>query len=428
MRPFAFEIGNRVLHQSNQRGAMTTTTAVLMLVTLGTTAAVAVTQVDRAMMVSTEYMRHTRALMLAEAAVEASMAHLDTVPDWTNRDPSKGTVLTLPVKNYIAETVGDPEKPDHVWADIQNDLYDPGGPNNDTNGLILIKAYGQAAGSDYIENIETLYWRPDFQMPPAAGVVVCGRDILDAGYGALTISGLNHDLPPEGCTGSNCNAVENHETPDVAGVSFEVPGQERNADFPRTTIGRPDIAVAPCFLRGRGNLCDRSRALVRNSRRLVGMEIRTGHDWPVGAKQTYGTVEPCPPGQTREADHCGPVFVRVPRGEQLFLTGNKQGAGVLIVEGSLINRGTFTWTGLIFVAPGALLDLKGTYNIFGSVITAGAYNSNTTASNEPFVLGSVGSPARIEMDGNASINWAANAVRVGPVNQPGLMNSWREWR
>jgi hypothetical protein len=107
-----------------------------------------------------------------------------------------------------------------------------------------------------------------------------------------------------------------------------------------------------------------------------------------------------------------PKFVRVAKGTELRLTGNSQGAGVLFVEGTLTCRGTFTWTGAIFIGPGGVLDLNGTYNIFGSVITAG----------------STSNPAQLLMNGNSTISWAADAISIGPFNMPALMSSWREFK
>ncbi len=357
----------------------------MLLVTLATGATLALGTTDRTLINSISYKQETETLMLAESSIEYAMAYLDGVPDWSS--------LSLPAPNLVPPTVVGRGM---IWADIQNDAFDQD-PQVDANDMLVIKGHGQLLNSTEMRSIETLYWRPQFTIPPVAAVNICAYDVLGANNGNMRIKGWNHYLPPSPCSGSHCNEVRKYEDPDVAGVAFEVPGQEAYANFPRTLEGDPPVASGVCELRGPTGVCARVRLILKNLDRIVGVETLTY--WPVKGKASYGSV-------------LDPKLIDVAPGTELRLCGTSQGAGVLFVEGTLVITGTFTWTGLIIVGPGGVIDQRGTANIFGSVITAGQADS----------------PAYLYMRGNGSIVWAADAIRVGPFNLPALMSSWREYR
>lgn len=377
MCAFEFATGKK------NRGALAVATSSILLVVLATSAGVALKVADRAQFVSADFSNKTQEFIYAEAALEEAMAALDATDDW-------GT-LTLPAQPFTGpRTLGKAI----IWSEVYNDTRDKGGIH-DTNGLVTIKAYSQRQNSVAATGIETLYWRPYFIMPPVAGVIICGEDILDAGPNATRIDGYNHFLPPAGCTGSHCNSVRNGVAPDVAGIAFELTGAEARAAFPKDLDGVPPWISGQCPLGGEDGVCTRMRMISSNFSRIVGVETIT--EWPAGSKESYGTVN-------------DPKLLRVAKGTELKLTGNSQGAGVFFVEGTVTQTGTFTFSGLIIVGQGGYWDQRGTANIFGSVITAGLPSKKAT----------------LQLRGNGSINWASDAVQVGPFNIPALTRSWRE--
>lgn len=390
MRAFDFETAERPTPR-REHGAINITLSIVLLCVLGTTVGVALESADRAMWGGQSYARHTAAILLAEAAIEDAMAELDTLEDWS--------AITLPVLNYTQpHTLGR----GIIWSDLYNDASDEGG-TMDANRAVLIRGYGRFMGSEPIKGVEALYWRPTLEVPPVAGVNICGSDILDSGNGNTTIDGFNHALPPSGCNGSSCNAVRNYVSPDVAGVALERADpaltngeQDELLSLPRTVLGAPAVQYGACRLQGPDGVCDRTRFLMRNISRVVGLETLT--TWPINGNGSYGSVS-------------DPKLIRVAKGTTLKLKGNTQGAGAMVVEGTLEQVGTFTWTGVIIVGPGAILDMRGTANIFGSVVTAGSTNQ----------------PATLGIRGNGSISWAGDAVQIGPINMPGLVISWREF-
>ncbi len=366
------------------RGASTTSTAVMLLVTLATGAALALGTADQTLINSIGYKQETETLMLAESSAEYAMAYLDGIPDWST--------IPLPAYNLVPPTLLGHGM---IWADVQNDAYDID-PAFDANDMLVIKAHAQLLNATKVKSIEALYWRPQFTIPPVAAVNLCANDVLAAHNGNMRIKGWNHYLPPSPCSGSHCNEERKDEGPDVAGVAFEIPGEEAYADFPRTLEGNPPYVSGVCELRGPTGVCARVGMVLKNLHRIVGIE--TLAEWPIRGRGTYGSV-------------LDPKLLRVAPGTSLRLSGTSQGAGVLFVQGSLVITGTFTWSGLIIVGPGGVIDQRGTANIFGSVITAGKPDD----------------PAYLYMRGNGSIVWAADAIRVGPFNLPALLSSWREY-
>lgn len=367
-----------------QRGATTTALAVLLVVTMATTVGIALSASGRSLFYSTSFMKKTAEMMLAEAAVEDAMNHLDALDDWGD--------LQLPYEEFTAPiTVGSGS----AWADIRNDLFDPS-TDRDSNGAVLIKGYGKLLNSDTadVESIEVLYWKPSLSIPPIAGLNICGEDIYEP-FGNALVSGLNHDLPELPCSGRHCQTDPNEQDPDVIGIAFENAGREAVTGLPARLEGTPEWASGVCMLQGASGLCSRVQALMQYADRLVGFEELLA----VPRESELGTPQ-------------NPRLLIIPEGRTLRFTGNRSGAGVLLVEGTLIQRGTFTWIGPIIVGAGATLDLRGTTDIYGSVVTAGTEEE----------------PATLIMGGSASIRWAERAVFIGPSDYPAHMNSWRETR
>lgn len=423
MRALDSEIAKKCRSRA-QAGAINITLSVLLLFVLATTAGIALSSADRAMLGAQSYTRHTAAILLAEGAIEEAMAHLDTIEDWST--------FTLPVMNFTQpHAMGR----GIIWSELGNDAADKGG-EVDTNRTILIRGYGRFMGSEPIKGIEVLYWRPSLEVPPVAGLNICGVDTLDSGNGNITIDGYNHFLPTSPCSGAGCNAVRNNLSPDVAGVALErnapsstSPDDDDNCDnndddhdddnhhghdddddddnddssiedpyiiLPRTVLGVPPVQYSSCRLQGEDGVCARARFLMRNLPRVVGVETLT--TWPVNGKASYGSVS-------------APKVIRVAKGTTLKLSGTTQGAGILLVEGKLDQVGTFTWTGVIIVGPGAIMDMRGTANVFGSIVTAG----------------SEAAPATLGLRGSGSVSWAGDAVQIGPIRMPGIVSSWREF-
>lgn len=384
-----------------ERGAVNITVSLILVISLLATVGVALSSADRMAEGGYDYIRQTQSLLLAEAAVEDATLHLDELQDWST--------LTLPMQNF---------SPTHsvgrgiIWSDLRNEPGDPGG-SKDTNGKLLIRGYGRFMNASLLKGIEALYYRPILEVPPAGGVVLCGQDILDSGNGNTSIDGYNHNLPPASCQGSGCNAVRNNLSPNVPGIAVEnskngygsgddncgdQDGEDEGSNsisVPKNLDGTPPISYQACQLQGPNGLCSRTRFLMQNVSRIPQIEQLTS--WPSG-KSSYGSVS-------------APKVIMVPRGKTLKLTGNLQGAGVLFVQGKLDQVGTFTWVGSIIVGPGGWLSLRGTANIFGSIISAGSSTET----------------ALLELKGNGSVAWAGDAAQIGPLNMPGMIVSWREF-
>lgn len=372
-----------------QRGAMNIILSVVLMVGLGTIAGLTMSTADRSLFGSHDFTRQTATFMLAEGAIEDGLAKLDKLSDWST--------LQLPKEDYTQpRALGR----GIIWSDVFNDAADPGG-SKDTNGYLLVRGYGRHNNTDPARGVEVLYWRPTFILPPAAAVIICGQDYFDGANGNTLVSGYNHELPPAPCSGSACNAVRSEEEPDVAGVSFEDPDHVEDVDLPEEVEGVPPILAPHCALQGKTGLCARMRLSMKNVDRLVGVQTLTS--WPVSGKASYGSVT-------------DPKLIRVAKGTTLKLSGTTQGAGVMLVEGTLDQVGTFTWTGVIVIGPGGILDLRGTANIFGGVVTAGDLYPTSSARK-----------ASLKMRGNGSVVWAGDAAQVGPFNLPGLIISWREF-
>lgn len=381
------------LRRARQRGGVNITVSMTLVMSLLATIGVALTAADKNLEGGFDYVRQTQSQLLAEAAIEDATVHLDELHDWST--------LTLPIEQF---------SPTHslgrgiIWSGLLNEPGDPG-VTKDTNGKLLIRGYGQFSNSTLVRGIEALYYRPILEVPPAGGVVICGQDTLDSGNGNTSIDGYNHSLPPSSCQGSSCNAVRNNVTPNVPGIALEMAqsgygcggDDEYGSDLsvPKNLDGAPPIQYQACQLQGPNGLCSRTRFLMQNVERIVEIEKLTS--WPSG-HSNYGSVT-------------DPKFIQIPRGKTMKLTGNLQGAGVLFVSGKLDQVGTFTWVGSIIVGPGGWLSLRGTANIFGSVISAGSSTET----------------ALIELKGNGSIAWAGDAAQIGPVDMPGMLVSWREF-
>ena len=374
-------------NRAGEQGFSTIQMTVMLLSALTLSAGLYVSSARQDFIQSFTYVERTRALMLAEAAVEESLAHLDATSDWTT--------LTLPDDDFLEEISVDEGT---YWAEVINNPTDPGG-SVDTDGLLLVRGYGRPTDSTFVTNIEVAFRLPRFDRLPQAALTVCGADVLDVFGGALSIDGFNHYLPPSPCSGAGCNSVRNSLPTDKPGIAFE--DATRSMSLPASKLqGDPPQTAGDAELGGVDGVCGHARFLALNFPRLKGVEAVTS--WPTSGGIPYGSIS-------------DPKLLYVPEGEVLKINGNNQGTGVLMVDGTLLQSGTFTWTGLVIVGPHARINFNGTTNVFGGTITAGGLEGNPAV-------------AEVDFKGDVSLNWSAQAANFDGTTVPGLVVSWKEFK
>jgi Tfp pilus assembly protein PilX len=105
----------------------------------------------------------------------------------------------------------------------------------------------------------------------------------------------------------------------------------------------------------------------------------------------------------------GPVIAHTT--DSLDLQGGGKGYGILIVEGSLRMRGTFTWEGLILVVGQGEFEIAAGASVYGSVLVAHVGNSGKT---------------KIKVGGNSTVAFSRQALCRTWAIMPTTILAWQQ--
>ncbi len=368
-----------------ERGATTVLVASVCLLVILIGGGIALSAARQELYRAMDYKDRTYALMLAEAAMEDAAVHLDEIQDWS--------ALSLPHDAFLGYQ---PHGQGYYQARLLNNADDPGMYDTDNALRILAKGYGR--NLEYAVTVEGMYRRIGFDLEPLSVLTVCGNDIFASVSGSSLVSGYDHAPPPSPCSGSNCNPERLDGPFEKGGIFFEEAGRSAYLGSSSVVEGDPDTASGVPELQGDKGFCAQARLISEFMYRLPMPERIT--TWPANSQETYGTID-------------APKLVYVAQGTELDLNGTTQGAGVLLIDGTVVQTGTFTFSGLIVVGRNARILFKGTANLFGACVTAGGYPND---------------PAWMVIGGNLKLVWCEQALQVlRGIMMPGLWYSWREY-
>ena len=375
--------------RNNRRASVSVALVVALLASMATMAAFYLTRAESDFFGAVDYMGKTRSLILAESAVEETIASLDLVDDWST--------LELPDRHVIPSRA---RKKGRYWSEVHNNPSDPGG-QQDNDGFLFVRGYGNADQTGHITAVEVLVWNPKLDasaMPSGAAIGVCGPDLISAIGGHATISGFDHDLPREGCAGRSCDPPRSVCGFDAAGVAFALEEGQIQPTGASTVEGAPPLEVNAPLLQGPAGACAKAELLSRHLALLPGTtDLVTGD---IRGRASYGS-------------YTEPVILRVVAGSDVRLAGNAEGTGILLVEdgATMVVQGTFKWTGVILTSPGSTLDLRGTSNIVGTVFTLGNPGENS---------------ASVLVGGDATFSYSTAAMNFSESAFPTIRLSWKE--
>jgi hypothetical protein len=327
---------------------------------------------------ATNERRTTAALSLAEAGAEAARQQIRSAG--TNAD------LTTMLANPLVGTLGGGT----YTVQFANDPGDPGGAN-DTNGTVIVTATGTVEGVSQI--VEMAVSRLFVPLPPGA-VGLPGNEAHSSFSGnAFEIDG--HDTNPDDTPGSDpvrpgitvpnnarknevTSALQPFQYDNVDGVGM-APGQSPSVVIDSSLTSAQVTALASQL----AQFCP-TVTVVNGTQAYSFGTYTSGTSW--------GT--PTNPG----------IFCfqgAVAGNAQVRITGNSQGAGILIVkDADLVLAGNIRWEGLVIVT-GALVGFGimggGNQEVYGAVLI------NETSADGPGFREEV-------FSGNAKVHFSRKAL------------------
>ncbi|HYB75264.1 MAG TPA: hypothetical protein VED18_17970 [Candidatus Sulfotelmatobacter sp.] len=322
----------------------------------------------------------TLALNAAEAGVQQALQNAKVAPDFTtllgNSTPGTGNNGSGTLQSGVSYTFT-----------IANDPAESATPTTDTNSTILITSTGRVRNATRI--IETLVFIPKANFPAALQVPGAANNFLFVGT-AFTVDG--NDTDP--VTGTHTGAVTKlgvsaGSTVVRNDIFNSMSSTERTqpafAGLPGDYAGQPSLGMDTSLDSntvqtmasnwGAAAGAQNSTTIGRSTLTVSGTNSYAngaGGGPTVSNNQAWGT--PQQPGVFYVKGISEADYQSNPSGVAgvVNVTGNFQGAGILILDGAdLIVTGNFHWEGIIIVT-GPLVGLElvggGTQTIFGSVI------------------------------------------------------------
>jgi Tfp pilus assembly protein PilX len=381
----------------------------------------------------------TRARFAAEAGVEWTFNILATTANWSallaGADPTQGVTLVAnsplpgqPASNGVFtvrlrnDTLdGDPQ--------ITGAALDTGGPTTDTNGRVIVTSTGTFA--DATRTLRVMIRRPVF--PPFPGALSFPGNEAETRFNGSSFEVNGNDFNTDGTPGS-CAAVFGISVSSVlptsnpggneavvenslaANQKQDVKGKRQDPSgnpWGNNTIA-PNPDLAPAVISDFINQFKQNADIILQSHQPGGLTFNNigstcATDW--NSQTCWGTTERPKVIWIKGDPDPTSMFTA------LYLGGNTEGHGVLIVEdGDLRIYGNFLWHGPIIVT-GQWVGIG--YLGGGEQIVYGAVISNETATDPRFYEG--------VMVGNSKIRYSCQALnQARTARRLTTIASWQE--